>query len=278
MNEIQIAPEIIASLVLSGDISKLTPTQKVQYYNKLCENIGLDPLTQPFRIIKVQGKEILYADKGATQQLCKIYKISTEVTKKEKFENVFVVTVRASDPSDRFTDEDGAVSIENLKGEALANALMKAITKAKRRAVLAFCGLGILDETEIEELKNGIESQKTVVTMPKSIESQPEGGFIEPILNESSGTEEPPIEQKEPLKTQPSETISKESAKNLVEVAKMNGYTQKELYEVIFTLGYTKVIDILKQDFDTILEEVSIKAEDWRKKLEEIQEKTWNES
>jgi len=34
-------------------------------------------------------------------------------------------------------------------GEALANALMKASTKAKRRLTLSLCGLGFLDETEV---------------------------------------------------------------------------------------------------------------------------------
>jgi hypothetical protein len=46
----------------------------------------------------------------------------------------------------------GAVSVQGLKGEALANALMKAETKAKRRATLSICGLGFLDETEIEDI------------------------------------------------------------------------------------------------------------------------------
>jgi hypothetical protein len=46
----------------------------------------------------------------------------------------------------------GAVNISGLKGEALANALMKAETKAKRRATLSICGLGFLDETEVEDI------------------------------------------------------------------------------------------------------------------------------
>jgi hypothetical protein len=39
--------------------------------------------------------------------------------------------------------------VGGLKGEALANAEMKAVTKAKRRLTLSICGLGWLDETEI---------------------------------------------------------------------------------------------------------------------------------
>jgi hypothetical protein len=147
-------PGIISSLILKGDISGLDPRQRVQYVTNLCQRIGLDPLTQPFQILKLQGKEVLYATKCCTQQLCKIYGISTEVTKKEKIENVYVVTVRASDKNGRFTDDDGAVTInKETLGDTLANALMKAVTKAKRRAVLAFCGLGMLDETEIETIR-----------------------------------------------------------------------------------------------------------------------------
>ena len=154
-NEVMnINPEILSSLILKGDISGLNSTQRVQYVTNLCQRIGLDPLTQPFKILKLQGKEVLYADKGCAQQLCKVYGISTEITKTEKVENLYVVSVRASDKSGKCTDDIGAVTIGDTKGDALANALMKAVTKAKRRAVLAFCGLGMLDETEIETIPN----------------------------------------------------------------------------------------------------------------------------
>lgn len=46
----------------------------------------------------------------------------------------------------------GAVAIASLKGDGLANALMKAETKAKRRLTLSMCGLGMLDETELETI------------------------------------------------------------------------------------------------------------------------------
>ena len=44
------------------------------------------------------------------------------------------------------------VPIEGLRGEALSNAMMKATTKAKRRVTLSLCGLGMLDETEVESI------------------------------------------------------------------------------------------------------------------------------
>jgi len=163
--QIALSTEIISSLILKGDISGLNQTQRVEYVTKLCERIGLDPLTQPFKILKLQGKEVLYADKGCAQQLCKIYNISTEITKKEKIEDVYCVTVRAI-MGERFTDEDGIVTIGTLKSDALANAMMKAVTKAKRRSVLALLGLGMLDETEIET----IPGAATVEVTPPSVE------------------------------------------------------------------------------------------------------------
>jgi len=55
-------------------------------------------------------------------------------------------------PDGRFTDSIGAVNITGLKGDNLANAMMKSETKAKRRATLDLLGLGILDETETETI------------------------------------------------------------------------------------------------------------------------------
>ena len=43
----------------------------------------------------------------------------------------------------------GLVALTGLRGEARANAIMKADTKARRRGVLDFCGLGMIDESEI---------------------------------------------------------------------------------------------------------------------------------
>jgi hypothetical protein len=45
--------------------------------------------------------------------------------------------------------------IGSLRGENLCNALMKAVTKAKRRATLSFCGLGdVIDESELETVRD----------------------------------------------------------------------------------------------------------------------------
>ena len=184
---------IIASVVLNGDLAQLNPQQKVSYYNALCERIGLDPATQPFKLLNLKGREILYADKSAAQQLNRLYKISHEVLKNETIDDVYMVTVRASN-ADGFQDEYGAVTINGKKGDDLANALMKAITKSKRRATLSLCGLSMMDETELDTLP-----EPTSLPLPKA-PSSPIGEENKAIseANSSEITDEP-IQQKEVL-------------------------------------------------------------------------------
>lgn len=166
----QLSSEVMSSVVLNGDVSKLKPEQKVSFYIELCKRVGIDPATQPFKLLKLNGKELFYADKSATQQLSKLHNISHEIVKRERVEDVYVVTVRAT-MNGRYTDEDGAVTIGNIKGDALANALMKATTKAKRRAVLALTGLGMLDESEIETIPNAVtvELHKTDTSVKDAV-------------------------------------------------------------------------------------------------------------
>jgi hypothetical protein len=146
--------EITEALIINGDLSKLKPEHKVLYYKQYCERLGLDPFTQPFKILKLSGKEVLYCDRSGTQQLNKLHNVSHEVRNREllKEVDVYQVTARAILPDGRYTDSIGAVNVASLKGEAYANAIMKAETKAKRRSTLDLLGLGILDETEAETI------------------------------------------------------------------------------------------------------------------------------
>jgi hypothetical protein len=71
-------------------------------------------------------------------------------------EGVARVKAEAVNSKGRRDSSIGAVVIANLKGENLANALMKCETKAKRRVTLSICGLSFLDEEELETVA-GIE-------------------------------------------------------------------------------------------------------------------------
>lgn len=143
---------LMEKVLMAGDLSQLQPDQRVRYYNAVCESVGLNPLTQPFEYIKLNGKLVLYAKKACTDQLRSLHKVRITSISQEKIADLYVVTAHAVTPDGREDADIGAVTIGNLKGDALANALMKATTKAKRRVTLSICGLGFLDESELETI------------------------------------------------------------------------------------------------------------------------------
>lgn len=145
-------PSTIETAVIVGDLSKLSPEQRVNHYMAVCKSTGLNPLTKPFDYITLSGRLVLYARKDATDQLRKANRVSIVKLDRETINGVYVVTAHARDDQGREDSSIGAVNIEKVQGDALANAMMKAETKAKRRVTLSICGLGWLDETEIETI------------------------------------------------------------------------------------------------------------------------------
>src|SRR5579863_3277694 len=145
--------EKVANVLMNGDISKFSQQEKIDYHNKLCEHLGLNPLTQPFQYMTLDGKLKLYAKKSATDQLRVIKGISIYKMEETIVSGIFIVTVYARDKNGNEDIEKGAVPIQGLGGDKLANAMMKAATKAKRRVTLSLAGLGMLDETEVETIK-----------------------------------------------------------------------------------------------------------------------------
>lgn len=146
--------DIVEQVVIGGDLSKLSPDQRVEYYRAVCQSLGLNPLTKPFDYITLNGKLTLYAKRDCTDQLRARHSITVNIVSRERLEEVYVVTARATEKDGRADESIGAVNIANLKGDFLANAMMKAETKAKRRATLSLVGLGWLDETETETIRD----------------------------------------------------------------------------------------------------------------------------
>jgi hypothetical protein len=147
-----IDPATAERVLLHGDLSKLSPAQKIAYVRYLADTCGLNPLTQPFAFLTLNGREIVYAKREATEQLRRLHKVSLQIMSRGVVEDVYVVSARASLPDGRTDESTGAVAIAGLKGEARANAMMKAETKSKRRVTLSICGLGMLDESELDTL------------------------------------------------------------------------------------------------------------------------------
>ena len=154
----------LEQVVIGGDLKSLTPPQRVEYYAKVCESVGLNPLTKPFDYITLNGKLTLYARKDAADQLRKIHGISITSLDTEIINDVYCVTAVAMSRDGRTDIDTGAVNIKGMSGDNLANAMMKARTKAKRRVTLSIAGLGWLDETELETIQSAqpvIVSQET---------------------------------------------------------------------------------------------------------------------
>ena len=144
--------EAIERAVTVGDPADLTTEQRAEYYAAVCRSLGLNPLNKPFEFLTLNGKLQLYALRDCTDQLRRLHSISISITNRERMGGIYVVTARAKDRSGRKDESTGAVPLGNLKGDVLANALMKAETKSKRRVTLSIAGLGWLDETELETI------------------------------------------------------------------------------------------------------------------------------
>jgi hypothetical protein len=142
--------QIIEGVLLNGDLGKLSPEQRVTYYRRVCASLNLNPFTKPFDYINLNGKLTLYAKKDCTDQIRNNNGVSITKLEREKIDEIYTVTAYAQDKTGRTDSSIGAVSVKGLQGDAMANAIMKAETKAKRRVTLSICGLGIMDETEVE--------------------------------------------------------------------------------------------------------------------------------
>jgi len=186
----QLDTAALANLILKGDLKALSPEQKVQYYTSVCERVGLDPVARPFAYMTLSGREVLYCDKGGAEQLRKLHKVSLKITDRQKIEDVCVVTCEATLPDGRCDASTGAVSIAGLKGDAMANALMKAETKAKRRATLSILGLGMLDESELETIpaasKGEIKAPVQVQAKAQAEAQKPEYEAFNTLASEAS--------------------------------------------------------------------------------------------
>src|SRR5918999_4314373 len=148
-------PEMVERMVIGGDLSELTAAQRADYYAAVCHSLGLNPRTKPFAYLTLHGKLRLYALRDCAEQLRRLHGISIYIANRERMHDIYVVTARAKDRQGREEESTGAVPLGHLRGEALANALMRAETQAKRRVTLSIAGLGWLDETGFATLPHG---------------------------------------------------------------------------------------------------------------------------
>jgi hypothetical protein len=194
--------QLMERAVIQGDLSQLEPEERVAYYRRVCESLGLNPYTKPFEYLQLDAgggekKLVLYARKDCTDQLRDINHVSVTKLEHRRAEGLYIVTAYVVDAEGRTDSAIGAVPIVKeggqwktssngkryfegngtfipLTGEALANAIMKAETKAKRRATLSLCGLGMTDESEIDSIPGARAVPMTEVHFDGQTDIQPE--------------------------------------------------------------------------------------------------------
>jgi hypothetical protein len=145
---------------------------------------------------------------------------------------VFVVTAKAQNRDGRTDVATGAVATGQLRGDALGNALMKAETKAKRRVTLSICGLGILDESEVEGIKGAVPLD------------------VDPVTGEILEAPAPPPG-----------TISDKDRRRLFDIAKQHGWSSEKLKAWLFgkyRLKSTK--DLSSTDYDAVVADLEHEA------------------
>jgi hypothetical protein len=183
--------EMLEKVLVGGDLSKLTASQRLDYYRQVCQTMNLNPLSRPFEYITLKGKLMLYAKKDATDQLRKIHAVSIDDIKITDDEDGITVIVKGHDKDGRSDVEIGCVSKDD-KTWNVQNLKMKAVTKAKRRLTLSLCGLGWLDETEIETIPDAkpvvVDTTGVIVEQPR-IDSKAVSAVT--TINNASNGEKP---------------------------------------------------------------------------------------
>ncbi len=187
-SEADFTEEQLNDILQQGDIASLAPSQRSRFLYRLAEHLKLNPFSRPFDMINVRKQDgskklIVYANKSCADQIRERDSLSIELVYSGPLQigeaiddSIYVFHVKISNQEGRVGYNVGAVPIVGTAGEDRSNAVMKAWTKAERRATLAFAGLGIPDESEVSSIKNvvqdeGGEGQPRVVP-PPAIEAE----------------------------------------------------------------------------------------------------------
>ena len=139
------------------DLGKLSPEKQAQLLRQICTDAGIPVSLMPIQLLRTRNRDgsertVPYVTAAGAHYLAHRHNVSTRILERETVSGIHLVRAEASTPDGRATQATGAVPIDGLRGEMLANAFMKAETKAVRRAVLRLCGLAFLDETETSSI------------------------------------------------------------------------------------------------------------------------------
>jgi hypothetical protein len=180
--DVSLNPEIQKVITAeNGRCDKLDPQQKEEYSGWICTVMGVSPALRPVDFIPTKNGIRPYLNKGAAELIRDARKISITSIEVTEQNGMFVVMCHVKDVSGR-VDVDLGVC---MKGDEPNNALMKAVTKAKRRATLSMCRLGgIIEEAHPTEYNgNGIEEQPKSSVLLQEDENEAKRVFRDVVLS-----------------------------------------------------------------------------------------------
>lgn len=186
--------------IMRKDYSKLSLDQKHWIVHKRCLALGVNIIHSPFVWGDMKGKVALIPTKNLFEQLRANRGINIEIldSKLVLEKGIYFVKVRATEiSSGRFDEDIGVTGVGILEGEALGNAMMTAITKSKNRVTGSICGVGGVDETEVESVNRLAEVQRE---QPRVID--PSRPTLE-IVEKPKVQEQPKVEAKVEAKVEP---------------------------------------------------------------------------
>lgn len=215
-------PAVVEQVIVKGNLAELTVEGRIAYYNLVCQSTGLNPLTRPFEFITLNSKLVLYAKRDATDQLRKIHGVSIPSLKSEQIGDLLIVTVQATDRTGRSDTATGAVNLKGKVGDDLANAMMKAETKAKRRVTLSLCGLGMLDETEVADADTEDDDPRPAIQQPARVSAPTPAALpahvAAPVPTNGNGH---------------SDVISGEQRREFIKIAMDEGWSQQQIKQLL---------------------------------------------
>lgn len=173
----------ISKIIIKGDLSELNTEERKKYYLEVCNHLGLTAATQPFSILQLNGKTVLYPNRTCTDQLAAIHRLNREIIDGPKVVEitpgykVVYALCRVTLPNKRV---ETSVATCELKDHL--NVLMKTETKAKRRATLSILGLGTLADTMEEYEDNPKQKKENIITKVEKVSPELAGKLESAIV------------------------------------------------------------------------------------------------
>jgi len=166
----------------SKDSRVMTAERRQEYVLTLCRALKLNPLTNPVQFIVLNGREVLYLTRTATDQLAAMHSLNRRTIRGPEIMDVCGVKVAICVVEVTLPNGRSETATATLPVIDHVNLYMKLETKAKRRGTLSILGLGVLAEDELETIPDSVKG------VPLTITPEPVASARRPTYPAAPGT------------------------------------------------------------------------------------------